>query len=169
MDGPISICFVCFANIVRSPLAEHVFLHQARQAGVAEKYRVASAGTGFLYAGEPPDVRMRRVAARHGLNYNGRSCQFTPADFERYDLILAMDQENFRDLVDSAPDAQQANKIRMLREFDPDGGKEANVPDPYYGLFEDYEEVYQIIQRSSQGLLRFLEQAENGSAPESLA
>ncbi len=57
----------------------------------------------------------------------------------------------------------------MLREFDPDGGKEASVPDPYCGLFEDYEEVYQIIQRSSQGLLRFLEQAENGSAPKSLA
>jgi len=166
---PFRLCFVCFANIVRSPLAEHLFMHNARQAGVAEKYRVASAGTGNLYAGEPPDVRMRRVAARHGLNYDGRSCQFTPADFERYDLILAMDQENYRDLVDSAPDAQHANKIRMLREFDPDGGKEASVPDPYCGLFEDYEEVYQIIQRSSQGLLRFLEQAENGSAPESLA
>ncbi len=100
MADPFRLCFVCFANIVRSPLAEHLFMHHARLAGVAEKYLAASAGTGNLYAGEPPDVLMRRVAARHGLNYNGRSCQFTPADFDNYDLILAMDQENYCDLVE---------------------------------------------------------------------
>jgi len=161
---PFRLCFVCFANIVRSPLAEHLFMHNARQAGVAEKYLAASAGTGNLYAGEPPDARMRRVAARHGLNYNGRSCQFTPADFDRYDLILAMDQENYQDLLRLAPDAQRLSKIHMLREFDPDGGKEASVPDPYNGIFADFEEVYEIIQRSSQGLLCYLEQAGNGGA-----
>jgi low molecular weight protein-tyrosine phosphatase len=169
LADPIRICFVCFANIVRSPLAEHVFLHQAQQAGVAERYHVRSAGTGNLYAGEPPDLRMRRVAARHGLNYDGRSRQFTAADFGKFDLILAMDQENFQVLVSLAPDSVRAGMIHMLREFDPQGGISASVPDPYYGAAADFEEVYQIIERSSQGLLRFLEQAENGGEAESLA
>ncbi len=129
---------------------------------MAEKYLVGSAGTGNLYMGEPPDLRMRRVAARHGLNYNGRSRQFTAVDFDKFDLILAMDQENYHDLVLLAPDSMRAGKIHMLREFDPQGGKSASVPDPYYGVFADFEEVYEIIERSSQGLLRFLEQAESG-------
>ena len=112
---------------------------------------------------------MRRVAARHGLNYDGRSRQFTPADFDKFDLILAMDQENYRDLVLLAPDSSRAGKIHMLREFDPQGGKSVSVPDPYYGDITDFEEVYEIIQRSSQGLLRSLEQADSGGVAESLA
>jgi protein-tyrosine phosphatase len=169
LTAPISICFVCLANIVRSPLAAQLFLHQAQEAEVAQKYRVASAGTGSSYVGEPPDVRMRRVAARHGLNYNGRSRQFTSADFDQYDLILAMDRENYQDLIHLAPDPALAGKVHMLREFDPQGGKFASVPDPYYGVNADFEEVYTIIERSSQGLLRFLEQAGSSSFVESLA
>ena len=159
MTEPFSICFVCLANIVRSPLAEHLFLRQVQEAGVAQKYRAASAGTGSHYVGEPPDLRMRRVAARHGLNYNGRSRQFRAADFVQYDLILAMDSANYQDLNRLAPDRRQADKIHLLREFDPLGGKSASVPDPYYGVLDDFEEVYTIIERSSQGLLRFLEQS----------
>jgi protein-tyrosine phosphatase len=123
LTEPVSICFVCLANIVRSPLAEHLFLRQVQEAGVAQKYRAASAGTGSHYVGEPPDLRMRRVAARHGLNYNGRSRQFRAADFDQYDLILAMDSANYQDLNLLAPGRKQADKIRMLREFDPLGGK----------------------------------------------
>lgn len=169
MEKPVRICFVCLANIVRSPLAEHVFLHQAQQAGVAQKYLVGSAGTGSHFRGEPPDLRMRRVAARHGLNYDGRARQFTAVDFDKFDLILAMDQENYRDLVLLAPDSLRASKIHMLREFDPQGGNSASVPDPYYGDIADFEEVYEIIQRSGQGLLRFLEQVAGGGVAESLA
>jgi protein-tyrosine phosphatase len=161
---PVRLCFVCFANILRSPLAEHLFMHHACQAGVAERYLAASAGTGSLYTGEPPDLRMRRVAARHGLNYDGRSRQFTPADFDKYDLILAMDQENYHDLQHLAPDGLPLSKIHMLREYDPHGGKEASVPDPYYGVIADFEEVYEIIQRSILGLLQVLEQEDHGSA-----
>jgi protein-tyrosine phosphatase len=169
LTDPVSICFVCMANIVRSPLAEHIFLHQAQGAGVAEKYRVASAATGSHYVGEPPDLRMRRVAARHGLNYNGRSRQFKAADFNQYDLILAMDSANYQDLVRLARDPTRANKVHMLREFDPQGGKSASVPDPYYGVLDDFEEVYTIIERSSQGLLQFLERAKSAGLVESLA
>jgi protein-tyrosine phosphatase len=169
MVKPVRICFVCLANIVRSPLAEHIFLLRVEQAGVAEKYLVGSAGTGNHFRGEPPDLRMRRVAARHGLNYDGRSRQFTAVDFDRFDLILAMDQEIYRDLVLIAPDSRCAGKIHMLREFDPQGGKSASVPDPYYGDIADFEAVYEIIQRSSQGLLRYLEQVEDGGVIESQA
>ena len=75
MKGKKRICFVCLGNIVRSPLAEHMFLHLADKAGVAEKYEVDSAGTGDWHLGEQPDGRMRRVAAAHGLVYDGRSRQ----------------------------------------------------------------------------------------------
>ena len=169
MTDPVHICFVCFANIVRSPLAEHLFLKQAQQAGVADKYAVASAGTADHYVGEPPDPRMRRVAARHGLNYNGRSRQFSTADFDKYDLVLVMDLDIYHDLTLLASDSTRAGKIHLLREFDPQGGTSASVPDPYYGFGADFEDVYDIIERSSQGLLRFLEQEKSGGVAELLA
>jgi protein-tyrosine phosphatase len=151
------ICFVCLGNIVRSPLAENMFTRLAEEAGVAHKYEVHSAGTSGYHIGESPDPRMRRVAARYGLHYDGSARQFTRQDYDRFDWIIAMSPTNREDLIRLERDLDSRGKIRLLREFDPHGGPDAPVPDPYYGGIQGFEEVYSIVQRSCQGLLRELE------------
>lgn len=151
------ILFVCLGNIVRSPLAENLFRHLAEQAGVDHKYVVDSAGTGAWHIGEAPDSRMRRVAARYGLHYDGRARQVSHQDLERFDLVIALDNENRRSLEDLASSAAQRAKIHTLREFDPQGGPRTAVPDPYYGGIDGFEEVYRIVERACQGLLQALE------------
>lgn len=142
---------------MRSPLAENLFSHLAEQQEVAHKYQADSAGTSSWHLGESPDTRMRRVAARHGLSYSGRARQFQESDLDRFDLILAMDRNNYAELLRQARSDQQRKKIRLLREFDPLGGPRAEVPDPYYGGLEGFEETYQVVERSCQGLLDALE------------
>jgi len=156
----IRICFVCLGNIVRSPLAENLFNHLAEQAGVAHKYEVDSAGTSAWHIGEAPDARMRRVAARRGLTYQGRSRQFMRQDFNQFDLVVAMDLENLSDLHGLARSNGHEKKIYLLRAFDPYGGPRTGVPDPYYGGIDGFEETYDIIERSCQGLLRALEEGQ---------
>jgi protein-tyrosine phosphatase len=151
------VIFVCLGNIVRSPLAEHLFSHLAQQAGVAHKYEVDSAGTAAWHVGESPDGRMRRVALRHGLKYDGSARQFTSGDFNRFDWIIAMDLENRSDLLRQARTPDEEAKIHLLREFDPSGGPRAAVPDPYYGGIDGFEETYAIIERSCKNLLDALE------------
>jgi protein-tyrosine phosphatase len=154
------ICFVCLGNIVRSPLAENLFRKTVEDKGSAESYQVESAGTGDWHVGEPPDPRMRRVAARHGLIYSGLARQFQAADFDRFDWVVAMDLENRDNLRRLARTEAQRAKIRLLREFDPRGGPKSSVPDPYYGGVEGFEEVYRIVERSVRGLLQALENGE---------
>ena len=156
----IHICFVCLGNIVRSPLAENMFKHLAEIDGVGENYAVDSAGTSAWHIGEQPDSRMQRVAAEHGLDYGGRSRQFERQDYDRFDLIIAMDQENHRSLLRKARSPKQQAKLHLMREFDDMGGSQLSVPDPYYGGHEGFEAVYRIIERSCQGLLQALERSE---------
>jgi protein-tyrosine phosphatase len=105
---------------------------------------------------------MRRVAASHGVRYDGRARQFKPADFDRFDLIVAMDWDNHKDLRLLSPTPEQEARIHLLREFDPRGGPHAEVPDPYYGGVDGFEEVYQIVERSLWGLLEALERSGAG-------
>jgi len=154
------ICFVCLGNIVRSPLGENMFRHLAKQMGVVNQYEIGSAGTSGYHIGEQSDRRMRRVAAKHGLKYVGHARQFYPQDFDRFNLIIAMDTTNQADLIRQASTSEQRSKVRLMREFDPLGGSNAVVPDPYYGGIDGFEEVYSIIERSCQGLLDCLENGE---------
>lgn len=157
MQEVTRICFVCLGNIVRSPLAMNMFAHLARESGVLDRYELDSAGTSAWHVGEEPDSRMRRVAAQEGLHYEGRARQFKPGDFNRFDLIVAMDRENRKDLFSLAHTPEDRNKIHMLREFDPFGGEGAAVPDPYYGGIHGFIETYKVIERSCRGLLKALE------------
>lgn len=157
---PVKIIFVCLGNIVRSPLAENLFRHLTQQNGVADQYTTASGAVADWHIGDPPDSRMRRVAEKHGLIYNGRGRQITRQDMQTFDLVMAMDRENATYLHRLAGSAQEEAKIHMLREFDPMGGPTAAVPDPYYGNLDEFEEVYQIIERSCQGLLEALQKGE---------
>ena len=152
------IGFVCLGNIGRSPLAEHLFRHLARQMGLDDRYELTSAGTSSRYIGYPYDEHMMRLAARHGVRYQGFARQFQRSELESLDLILAMDGQNWAVLTAMAGTPDQQQKIHLLREYDPQGGKFAAVPDPYLQGQEEYEEVYEMIARSVLGLLEALEQ-----------
>jgi protein-tyrosine phosphatase len=154
------ICFVCLGNIVRSPLAEAIFNQKMVQMGLSDKYAVDSAAIGDWHVGERPDQRMRRVAARKGLVYDHRGRQIRKSDLDMFDLIVAMDRDNRSALYQITRGSAEQHKIRLLREFDPQGGPNAAVPDPYYGGLDGFEEVYRIVERSVEGLLLALENGE---------
>lgn len=153
------ILFVCLGNIIRSPLAEHTFLQTAEEQGLSNQYQVDSAGTAHWHVGEAPDARMRKTAAAHGLNYTGAARQVTTEDLDDFDLVVAMDSSNFKNLVDLAESEAQRAKVRLLREFDSDADG-MDVPDPWYGGEQDFEETYQIVRRSVAGLLDALQRGE---------
>lgn len=153
------ILFVCLGNIIRSPLAEHAFLQAAEQAGISDEYQADSAGTAGWHTGEQPDARMRKTAASHGLSYDGRARQVSEQDFEDFDLIVAMDSNNYRSLSDLAGTDEARAKIRLMREFDPQADG-MDVPDPYYGGQEGFENTFDIVRRSVDGLLEALQGGE---------
>ena len=157
MSDITRICFVCLGNIVRSPLGENMFRYLAEQIGVSKQYEIDSAGTSSYHIGEQPDRRMRRVAAQHGLKYVGHARQFHPRDYDYFNLIIAMDTTNQANLLRQASTSGQRSKVRLMREFDPLGGSNSAVPDPYFGGIDGFEEVYDIVERSCQGLLDALE------------
>jgi len=160
LAGKTRILFVCLGNIVRSPLAENMFRHLARQAGVEDKYELDSAGTSSYHVGEPPDERMQRVAAANGLQMSGRSRQVVTGDLDRFDLLIAMDQSNLGHLRDMAGAPGQSAKMHMLREWDPQAAPTDGVPDPWYGAMDGFEHTYEIVERSCLGLLHALEAGE---------
>lgn len=147
------VCFVCLGNICRSPLAEGVFRDLVRRAGQSGSFEVESAGIASYHVGDPPDPRSVRVAAQHGIVLDGVGQQFRSRDFDRFDLILALDRDIYTALGRLAPDAAARAKIQMLRAYDPQATASLDVPDPYYGNSSHFERVYEMVQRSCQGLL----------------
>ena len=160
MTEKTRILFVCLGNIIRSPLAEHMFAHLAEQAGVTHKYEVDSAGTSAYHVGEQPDSRMRKVAAQNGLVYDGRAKQVRPEDYDRFDLIIPQDQENLRNLKWLVRSPEDEAKLFTMRTFDPHGSANEGVPDPYYGGIDGFQVTFEIVRRSCQGLLDALEKGE---------
>ncbi|MBW8009814.1 MAG: low molecular weight phosphotyrosine protein phosphatase [Chloroflexi bacterium] len=160
MSKQTHILFVCLGNIVRSPLAEHMFQHLANEAGVGDRFSVDSAGTSAFHVGESPDSRMRRVAASNGLKYDGASRQVENDDFERFDMIIAMDGDNRRNLLLMAQKQNYEHKVHLMRAFDSQAIPTDPVPDPWYGGMDGFEKVYKIIERSCQGLLDALQSGE---------
>ncbi|MEA2283438.1 MAG: low molecular weight protein-tyrosine phosphatase [Solirubrobacteraceae bacterium] len=149
------ILFVCMGNICRSPTAEGVMRRLLREAGLDDAVEIDSAGTGGWHAGEPPDARAAEAAGRRGIVLEGAARQVTAADFEAFDLLVAMDRENLRELLALAPDEEAAEKVRLLREFDPasaDAG-DLDVPDPYYGGERGFERVLDLVEAACRGLL----------------
>jgi protein-tyrosine phosphatase len=149
------ILFVCMGNICRSPTAEGVMRRLLREEGLEDAVELESAGTGGWHAGEPPDARAAEAAARRGIALEGAARQVTADDFERFDLLVAMDRENLRELLAIAPSDEGAEKVRLLREFDPasaDAG-DLDVPDPYYGGERGFERVLDLVTAACRGLL----------------
>lgn len=150
---PVRVCFVCLGNICRSPTAEAAMRQLVATERLSDAIEIESAGTGDWHVGEPPDRRARAAAKRRGLDITGRARRFIPKDFERFEYVVAMDRHNYRDLVDLAPDETARRRVRLFRDFDPDGPRNADVPDPYYGDGDGFETVLDICTSSCRGLL----------------
>jgi len=153
----VKILFVCLGNICRSPTAAGVVRTLAAREAPELSIEVDSAGTAAYHVGEPPDPRTRQAAARRGYDLSALRARIVePADFERFDLIVAMDRENLRVLRQRAPPAAH-ERLRLLLEFAPEAGPE-DVPDPYYGGPNGFEEVLDLIEAAARGLLAHLRQ-----------
>src|SRR6516164_6355637 len=151
------ILFVCLGNICRSPTAEGVMRAIAARELPEFALEVDSAGTAGYHVGEPPDPRMRAAAARRGYNLNAlRARVVEPRDFERFDLILAMDRENLAVLQRRAPE-EARERVRLFLEFAPHTEPQ-EVPDPYYGGPNGFEEVLDLVESAARGLLNYLRQ-----------
>lgn len=148
------ILFVCLGNICRSPTAEGVMRHLVEEEGIVDSLELDSAGTGGWHVGDPPDARSREAARRRGIVVAGAARQVRRSDHTDFDLILAMDRANLRDLRAGAPPDATA-EIRLLREYDENsvGGGDLDVPDPYYGGPDGFDDVLDLVDAACRGLL----------------
>jgi len=158
----MKLLFVCMGNICRSPTAEGVMRRLVDEAGLADRVEVESAGTGGWHAGEPPDERATFAARRRGVKLEGAARQVRAADFRDFDLLIAMDRANLRELLAAAPDEDAAERVRLLREFDPasSGAPDLDVPDPYYGGDRGFETVLDMVGAACRELLDELRAAD---------
>ncbi len=147
--SPVGVLFICMGNICRSPLAEGVFLSKIQRRGVADRVLVESAGTGGWHVGHRADPRVREVARHYGVSLDSTARQVIRADFDRFDHLICMDNDNRSDLLDAgAP----PDRVRLLLELDP-GLKVREVPDPYYGGADGFQRIYTLIERGCEALL----------------
>jgi len=148
------VLFVCLGNICRSPTAEAVFRYKAKLAEI--DVEIDSAGTDGWHKGELPDPRAREAGGSRGYSFDGQTARpVVETDFFDFDLILAMDRRNYSDLIAMAP-GTQIGKVRLFLEFGNTNEKE--VPDPYYGGSDGFENVLDLIENASEGLIAHLQQ-----------
>jgi protein-tyrosine phosphatase len=149
------LLFVCLGNICRSPTGEGVMRQLLRDEELEDAVELDSAGTGSWHVGHAPDERATAAARGRGIELAGAARQVSAADFEAFDLILAMDSSNHADLRALAPDDDARERVRLLREYDPEAvaNGDLDVPDPYYGADDGFEEVLDIVTRACEGLL----------------
>ena len=147
--------FVCLGNICRSPLAEGILKTKLINEGLAEIIEVDSCGTSRYHIGEPPDPRTRVNALENGVTLNHQARQFSKKDFTHYDHILVMDRSNLKDVKALDDAGTYADKIKLMRVYDP-LDKDADVPDPYFGGTDGFQNVFDILNRSVDGLIKAL-------------
>ena len=146
------VVFVCSGNICRSPIAEKVYATELERAGLAGRVRVSSAGTGSWHAGDPADPRAADVLRRHGYPDDHLARQVNPEHLEA-DLLLAAGQDHVSALTRVMGRAEAAERVRLLRSFDPAAPAGAEVPDPYYGGDQGFDDVLTMIEATMPGLL----------------
>ncbi|MEM9191506.1 MAG: low molecular weight protein-tyrosine-phosphatase [Myxococcota bacterium] len=152
----IRVCFVCLGNICRSPTAEAVVKDLIDKEGLANRLKVDSAGTGGWHVGEQADERSRAAAKARGIAVTSIARQVREDDFDHFDYLIAMDQSNERNLRRLAPTKEARTKVSLFRSYDPLAPEGAEVPDPYYGGENGFDEVFDICARAGRGLIREL-------------
>ena len=149
VEGRYAVALVCLGNICRSAMADVVLQERLRQQHGHGTVEIRSAGTGDWHVGQPMDTRAAATLSRHGYDPAAHRAQQVGADWlDRFDLVLAMDESNLRDL------GGRSDRVRLFRDFDPAGAGE--VPDPYYGGEEGFEEVLAMVERTADVLVEEL-------------
>lgn len=150
------VLFVCLGNICRSPSAEAVFTGLVKKGGYSDKFEIDSAGTSGWHAGDKADKRMQSHAIKRGFNLTSLSRKFNPdTDFDYFDYIIGMDDENIHALKGMARNDADLNKIHKMTDFRKEWEYDT-VPDPYYGGEEGFELVLDLLEDSCNGLLNKL-------------
>lgn len=149
----VRVLMVCMGNICRSPMAEGAFRRLLEDAQLADKVFVDSAGTHSYHEGASPDKRGQDVARRRGVDLSAiRARRVGPEDVETFDYILAMDEDNYRHLLELCSVPEYREKVQLFMRYAPDL-PESEVPDPYYGGLGGFERVMDLVEESAQGLL----------------
>ena len=156
MNQPCRVLFVCLGNICRSPAGENIFRHQVEEFGLSGQVECDSAGTAGYHIGKSPDARMTKAMRNRGYQVTGGARQFIPADFDRFDLILTMDHDNYRDVISQARSDEDHNRVRRFTDFCSEH-EEIEVPDPYYGGDEGFEFVADLIEDGSNGIISHIQ------------
>lgn len=149
------LLFVCLGNICRSPSAENIMQHLINEAGLSKEIICDSAGTSSYHVGSPPDRRMSAAAKLRGIQLVGEARQFQRSDFEKFDLILAMDKENYRDILSLDRSRQYEDKVKLMCDFCTKHSLK-EVPDPYYGGTEGFNQVIDLLLDVCEGLLNYI-------------
>ena len=151
---PYKLLFVCLGNICRSPAAENIMNHLIEQAGLSDRIVCDSAGTSSYHIGSPPDERMSFVAVKKlRIKLRGQARQFQKSDFQDFDLILAMDRQNYQDILYLDPTEKYYQKVRLMCDFCSRHTLK-EVPDPYYGGSEGFNQVIDLLVDACEGLLK---------------
>lgn len=158
------VSFVCTGNICRSPMAESVFRARVEEAGLDGLVEVDSAGTGGWHEGDGADPRAVAVLEEHGYGGDHVARQFQASWFPRLDLVIALDSGHRSALRRLAPTEQDARKVHLLRSYDPASDGDLDVPDPYYGGLDGFEECLEMVEAASTGLLAAIREEVEGRA-----
>ncbi len=148
----IRLLFVCLGNICRSPAAEGIMKDLVQREGLENKFFIDPAGTGGWHTGELPDARMRRHGEKRGYDFCSRARKFRAADFDDFDYIIVMDEENFQDVNAYATSEEDVRKIRRMTDFSQKYTHDY-VPDPYYSGADGFELVLDLLEDATEGFL----------------
>lgn len=148
----IGVLFVCLGNICRSPAAEGILLQMSKDAGVADRLKIASCGLGDWFVGQQPDERMMALLALRGIVLTSRCQQFHMGHFQQFDYILAADQQVLRSMQEKAQTTEDKEKITLITAFSKQF-RHQDVPDPYFGGAGGFEHVVNILEDACEGLL----------------
>lgn len=154
-DKPLRLLFICLGNICRSPAAQGVMQHLVDRAQLADRFLIDSAGIGSWHVGDLPDQRMREHGKARGYDFDHHARQFdADSDFRRFDLIITMDDENYRRITDMAHTDEARRRVVPMRRFLEEGSGATSVPDPYYGDARDFDLALDLIEEGCSRLLR---------------
>lgn len=151
-----SILFVCLGNICRSPAAEGIMKHQLEINGLTDKVFVDSAGIGGWHVGDLPDARMCVHGSRRGYDFCSRARQIKRADFDRFDLIIVMDDDNYDDVCSLARNEDDRAKVHLMTEYLNRFKGRRSVPDPYYGGDAGFELVLDLLEDGCERLIELI-------------